>query len=142
MAGDAELAQRCARESTRLAQRSIMARTVLTPVRFDVGDAVHEVPAGWTIATLLPCSTRPQHPGSRSGTTTGGLTPARHRLRPRRHTCPARPFSLAAITTAVTALLATYDLAPRWSSCPAPVPAQIGSVARTDGQCLVSYGLR
>ena len=32
VAGDTDLAQRCALESTRLAQRSIMSRTVLSPV--------------------------------------------------------------------------------------------------------------
>jgi cytochrome P450 len=35
--GDRELSQRCALESTRLAQRSIMARAVLEPVAFDTG---------------------------------------------------------------------------------------------------------
>ncbi len=53
-AGNIELARRCALESTRLAQRSIMSRAVLSAVRFDVGNAVYDVPAGWTIATLLP----------------------------------------------------------------------------------------
>ena len=52
--GDGELAQRCALESTRLAQRSIMSRAVLAPVDLDTGDATYRVPAGWTIATLLP----------------------------------------------------------------------------------------
>lgn len=53
-AGDADLAQRCALESTRLAQRSIMARAVMKPVAFDTGAGVVDVPPGWTIATLLP----------------------------------------------------------------------------------------
>ena len=38
VAGDADLAQRCALESTRLAQRSIMSRAVLSPVVLDTGD--------------------------------------------------------------------------------------------------------
>ena len=42
--GDDDLARRCALESTRLAQRSIMSRAVLSPVAFDVGDAVYDVP--------------------------------------------------------------------------------------------------
>ncbi len=52
--GDRAFAERCALESTRLAQRSIMARYVVAPVTVDVGSAVHEVSAGVTIATLLP----------------------------------------------------------------------------------------
>ena len=53
--GDADLAQRCALESTRLAQRSIMSRAVLAPVDLDAGEVIYRVPAGWTIATLLRC---------------------------------------------------------------------------------------
>jgi cytochrome P450 len=52
--GDGDLAQRCALQSTRLAQRSIMSRAVLVPVDLDTGAATYRVPAGWTIATLLP----------------------------------------------------------------------------------------
>ncbi len=154
VAGDADLAQRCALESTRLAQRSIMARTVLRPVSLDVGDAVLEVPAGWTIATLLPLLNTSAGPGL------DRWEPSRwdrHRLADTsdlaspqlvtafghgRHTCPAQPFALAAMTAAATTLLGTYDLAPRWSSSPTPVPAQIGGVARADGPCIVDYALR
>ena len=42
--GDGDLAQRCALESTRLAQRSIMSRAVLAPVDFDIGDVTIECP--------------------------------------------------------------------------------------------------
>ncbi|GEP38214.1 hypothetical protein NPS01_18770 [Nocardioides psychrotolerans] len=154
VAGDTDLAQRCALESTRLAQRSIMARTVLGPVTLDVGDAVHQVPAGWTIATLLPLLNTTAAPRL------DRWDPSRwdrHRLADTsdlaspqlvtafghgRHSCPAQPFALAAMTAAVTTLLASYDLAPRWSSYPSPVPAQIGGVARADGPCVMSYVLR
>src|SRR5882757_6619165 len=61
--GDRDLAQRCALESTRLAQRSIMARAVLEPVAFDTGAGVVDVPPGWTIATLLPLLNRSAAPG-------------------------------------------------------------------------------
>ncbi|WP_343600919.1 hypothetical protein [Mycobacterium sp.] len=45
LAGDADgFAQRCALESTRLAQRSIMARAVVSPVRVDTGETVYTVP--------------------------------------------------------------------------------------------------
>ena len=59
--GDDELAQRCALESTRLAQRSIMSRR-RAPVDLDTGDVTHCVPAGWTIATLLPLLTPRSNP--------------------------------------------------------------------------------
>ncbi len=54
MAGDTDLAERCALETTRLAQRSIMARHVLAPVELDTGDATYELAPGSTVATLLP----------------------------------------------------------------------------------------
>ncbi len=85
--GDSELAQRCALESTRLAQRSIMSRTVLTPVDLDTGDVTYRVPAGWTIATLLPllntsAGARSRAPGIRAaGIGTGSPTRMRCRRR-------------------------------------------------------------
>jgi hypothetical protein len=59
------LAERCALESTRMAQRSIMARYVLSPVTLDVGGATLDIGAA-----------RPSPPSSRSP------TPARLRPRP------------------------------------------------------------
>jgi cytochrome P450 len=56
-----------------------------------------------------------------------------------RHSCPAQPFSLSAMTATMTRLLGTYSMAPAWTSHPRPVPAQIGGVARADGPCLLSY---
>jgi cytochrome P450 len=151
VAGDADLAQRCALESTRLAQRSIMARAVLSPVCLDTGEIGYEVPPGWTIATLLPLLNTSAAPG---------LTDwdpdrwARHRLIDQdalpspmlvtafghgRHSCPAQPFSLAAMTAAVTHLCGRYQMTPAWATHPRPVPAQIGGVARADGPCMLSY---
>jgi cytochrome P450 len=60
-AGD--FAQRCALESTRLAQRSIMARTVLAPVQLNTGEVTYQIPPGWTIATLLPLLNTSAAPG-------------------------------------------------------------------------------
>ena len=63
-AGDAALAERCALESTRLAQRSIMARAVLQPVDASTpATASYDVPPGWTIATLLPLLNTTAAPG-------------------------------------------------------------------------------
>ena len=53
-AGDHELAERCALESIRLAQRSIMLRAVLQPIDVDDGARTWRVEPGVTLATLLP----------------------------------------------------------------------------------------
>ena len=149
--GDAELAQRCALESTRLAQRSIMSRAVLAPVDLDTGDATYRVPAGWTIATLLPLLNSSVAPGLERWSPDRWH---RHRLADQdglpspmlvtafghgRHSCPAQPFSLAAMTSAMTRLLGHYRMTPRWASYPQPVPQQIGGVARAAGRCPVDY---
>jgi cytochrome P450 len=153
-AGDAGYAQGCALESTRLAQRSIMARTVLAPVTLDVGDAVLQVPAGWTVATLLPLLNTTAAPGL------ADWEPERwdrHRLRPvaglatprlvtafghGRHTCPAQPFSLAAMSTALLRLVTALELTAGWVDRPLPVPAQIGGVARAAGAVPLRYAVR
>jgi cytochrome P450 len=152
--GDRDLAQRCALESTRMAQRSIMSRAVLAPLTFDAGDAVVDVPTGWTIATLLPLLNTSAAPGLER------WDPARwhrHRLTDAdalpspmlvtafghgRHSCPAQPFSLSAMTAAMTRLLARYELTPGWATHPRPVPAQIGGVARALHACPVRYTRR
>ena len=149
--GDADLAQRCALESIRLAQRSIMSRAVLSPVELDTGDVRYQVPPGWTIATLLPllntsAATGLEHWDPDRWT--------RHRLADEkalpspmlvtsfghgRHSCPAQPFSLSAMTAAMTHLLGNYRVTPGWTTHPRPVPAQIGGVARSDDRCPLSY---
>jgi cytochrome P450 len=149
--GDNEFARHCALESTRLAQRSIMTRTVLSPVDFNTGEVTYQVPPGWNLATLLPLLNTSVAPG---------LTQwdpdrwTRHRLTEQdalpspvlvtafghgRHSCPAQPFSLAAMTAAMTHLLRGYQMTPGWTTHPQPVPAQIGGVARAEGRCLVDY---
>jgi cytochrome P450 len=149
--GDSDFAQRCALESTRLAQRSIMTRTVLAPVHFDTGEVTYQVPPGWTIATLLPLLNTSVAPGLKQWDPDRWN---RHRLTDQnalpspmlvtafghgRHSCPAQPFSLAAMTAATTHLLREYHMTPCWTSHPQPVPAQIGGVARAAGPCLVDY---
>jgi cytochrome P450 len=150
-AGENDLARRCALESTRMAQRSIMTRAVLAPVCMDTGDATYEVPPGWMVATLLPLLNTSAAPNL------AHWDPDRwtgHRLRDAaalpspmlvtafghgRHSCPAQPFSLAAMTTAVTRLLGRYQMTPQWTAHPVPVPAQIGGVARAAESCPVDY---
>jgi cytochrome P450 len=151
VAGDPGLAQRCALESIRLAQRSIMSRAVLSPVVLDTGEISYEVPPGWTISTLLPLL---------NTSVAAGLDRwdpdrwTRHRLTDEkslpspmlvtafghgRHSCPAQPFSLSAMTAAMTHLLGGYEMTPEWTTHPLPVPAQIGGVARAEGPCRLSY---
>jgi cytochrome P450 len=152
--GDRARAEQCALESIRLAQRSIMARYVTAEVSLDTGDAVHVVTPGVTIATLLPLTNTTAAPGF------GAWDPDRWNRRRLadpsalptvelvtafghgRHTCPAQPFSLSAMTIAVTRLLAAYRWEARWSGHPRPVPAQIGGVARAAGPCRASFGPR
>ncbi|WP_183092201.1 cytochrome P450 [Nocardioides stalactiti] len=153
-AGDRELAARCALESTRLAQRSIMARTVLAPVTFDTGDATYDVSPGATIATLLPLTNRSPELGHDTWspdrwtrhrfTDTAGLASPQlvTAFGHGKHSCPAQPFSIAAMTMAATHLLTQFELEPRWSSYPRPVPAQIGGVARAAEPCLMTYRRR
>jgi cytochrome P450 len=151
---DNEFARRCALESTRLAQRSIMTRTVLTPVDFDTGEVTYRVPPGWNVATLLPLLNTSVAPGLERWDPDRWT---RHRLTEQdalpspvlvtafghgRHSCPAQPFSLAAMTAAMTHLFREYRMKPGWTTHPQPVPAQIGGVARAEGPCLVDYAPR
>jgi cytochrome P450 len=150
-AGDRKLAETCALESIRLAQRSIMARYVLEPVSLDVGDGVHDVSPGVTVATLLPLMNSTAAPGlevwdpnhwrgrrlaDASKLATVELVTA---FGHGRHTCPAQPFALSAMTAAVTVLLTEFAMTPGWSGSPSPVPAQIGGVARAGDDCPLGY---
>lgn len=134
-----------------MAQRSIMSRAVLTPHDFDTGEVSYRVPAGWTIATLLPLLNTSVAPGLQH------WEPDRwhhHRLADPsalpspmlvtafghgKHSCPAQPFSLAAMTAAMTHLLGRYAMTPQWTGHPEPVPAQIGGVARAAEPCAIRY---
>ena len=128
-----------------------MSRAVLEPVDLDTGDVVYRVPAGWTIATLLPLLNKSAAPGLQTWDPDRWR---RHRLADTaalpspmlvtafghgKHSCPAQPFSLAAMTTAMTHLCSRYAMTPGWSAYPRPVPAQIGGVARSADACPVEY---
>ena len=149
-AGEDGLLERCALESTRLAQRSIMLRAVLRPVEVDDGVTTWNLEPGTVVATFLPLTNTSSAPGldvydpdrwqrrrlrdeaelaARELVTTFGHG---------RHTCPAMPFSLTAMTRSVQALLDRYRLTPTFSSA-TPLPGQIGGVARAAGPCVVTY---
>ncbi len=152
--GDVGLAETCALESTRMAQRSIMARYTLAPFSIDLEEGPLEVPAGMTVATLLPLTNCSAAPGldrwdparwnRRRLRTPNGLAAAElvtvfgHGG----HSCPARPFSLAAMTLTSRRLLSQFRWEPSWSVHPDPVPAQIGGVARAAAPCRARYRRR
>jgi cytochrome P450 len=153
VAGDGALAEQCTLESTRLAQRSIMGRTVLAEVEFDDGDEVYSVGPGATIATLLPL-TNSAAPGyqdwkperwnrSRLADPSALASPTLvTAFGHGKHSCPAQPFSLAAMSMAVTHLFGAYAIEADWTTYPVPVPAQIGGVARTADSCPARYSSR
>jgi cytochrome P450 len=152
--GDAGLAETCALESTRMAQRSIMVRYTLAPFSIELEEGPLEIPAGLTVATLLPLTNRSAAPGL------DRWDPARWNRRRLRapnglaaaelvtvfghggHSCPARPFSLAAMTLTSRRLLSRFRWEPSWSAHPDPVPAQIGGVARAAVPSRVRYRRR
>ena len=149
-AGEPGLLERCALESTRLGQRSIMLRAVLAPTTIADEQRSYAVPAGAQIATLLPLTNTSAMPGLE------GYDPdrwVRRRLRddadlPARelvttfghgaHTCPAQPFSLAAMCTSAERFFATYETDARFTEVE-PLPVQIGGVARSAEPCTVAY---
>ena len=124
---------------------------MLSPVSFDTGDATYELTAGMFVATLLPLLNTTAAEGLehwqpdrwsrwRLAEPTGLESPQLvTAFGHGKHTCPAQPFSLSAMTKAVTHLLGAYELTPTWTSHPRPVPAQIGGVARADGPAEVTY---
>ena len=126
-AGDHGLAERCALESIRLAQRSIMLRTVLNPIEVDDGTCTYRVQPGVTLATLLPLTNtssadletydpdrwiRRRIRDERGGPVRELVTTFGHGA----HTCPAQPFSLSVMTTVLERMLARYDLVPAFAN--------------------------
>ncbi len=153
-AGNLRFAETCALESIRMAQRSIVSRFVVEPVALDVGATVHRVSKGVTIATLLPLTNKsaapgldvwdPDHWNRRRLAGDVGL-PAVELVTAfghGRHTCPAQPFSLSAMTLTASRVLDTYELVPGWREPPSPVPTQVGAIARSSQPCPVRYRSR
>lgn len=145
---DQDLVTRCVLESTRIGQRSIMLRTVLTPVSIDDGSQTYEVSPGATLATFLPLTNMHAGPGldrydpdrwqGPRLVSPPGLPPELvitfgHGP----HTCPARPFSVTAMSRVIARLFDAYDLEPQFDD-PKPRPDQIGGVARAAEPCPVT----
>ncbi|HLM19226.1 MAG TPA: cytochrome [Acidimicrobiia bacterium] len=154
-AGGAGLAERCALESTRLGQRSVMLRAVLAPAEVRDEQHAYRVAPGAQIATLLPLTNTTAAPGLDRYDPDRWV---RRRLRdevdlPARelvttfghgeHTCPAQPFSLAAMCRSAERLVATYDLEPAAGfTAVTPLAVQIGGIARSQRPCEVHYRAR
>ena len=147
------LAERCALESTRIAQRSIMLRAVTRPITVDDGEHTYSVAPGASVATLLPLLNTSAAPGL------DRYDPDRWQRRRLRdeaalaarelvtafghgsHTCPAQPFSLAAMSRTLTQLVDAFALDPP-ATPPRPLAEQIGGVARGAAPCLLPYRRR
>ena len=142
-----DLASRCALESIRIAQRSIMLRTVLELIALDDGSEIYQVEPGATLATFLPITNiagvadlSAYDPDrwhgfrliSPSDLPPGAVTTFGHGP----HSCPARAFSITAIVRVVERLFGAFDLEPRFAHASAP-PEQIGGVARCAAPCPV-----
>jgi hypothetical protein len=151
--GNVELAERCALESIRIAQRSIMLRMVVKPLDFRDEVTTYRVEPGAFIATLLPLTNTTAAPGldtydperwarrhlrepnglaARELVTTFG-----HGL----HSCPAQSFSLTSIAQTVCVMSQTFHLTPQFEQVK-PLAAQIGGVARADRPTPVAYARR
>ena len=152
-AGEDGLLERCALESTRLGQRSIMLRAVLAPTTVRDEQHVYAVSPGAQIATLLPLTNTTAMPGlegydpdrwNRRRLRDEAVLPARELVTTfghGAHTCPAQPFSLAAMCLSAERLFGTYDVVPRFTDV-RPLPVQIGGVARAAAPCVVEYRRR
>jgi len=151
--GEEGLLERCALESTRLGQRSIMLRAVLAPTSVSDEVATYQVAPGAQIATLLPLTNTSAAPGldrydpdrwTRRRLRDEGALPARELVTTfghGAHTCPAQPFSLAAMGASARRFFSTFEVEPRFTSVE-PLAVQIGGVARSARPCTVTYRRR
>jgi cytochrome P450 len=152
-AGDDALLERCAHESIRLRQRSIVLRRILAPCVLETEEARYALEPGLFLATMMSVTnTRaaagldtfdPDHYAGpqlvdRSKLAASELvTTFGHGA----HYCPAARFSVASIRLSVRALLDHLELEPQFSA-PKPLRRQIGGVARADRPCRVAYRRR
>ena len=148
---DGAAIERCTLEAIRLAQRSIMMRTALRRVEIDVGDRVLSVDRGAVIATMLPVTNLTAEPslgdwrpdrwignvrrGPSGLQTAEQVTTFGHGS----HRCPARRFSMTAISRTLSRLCGEYDLHAAFDGVPEPLAHQIGGVGRPESPCPIVY---
>jgi cytochrome P450 len=150
VAGDAALLERCALESIRIGQCSVMLRTVMHEIEIDDGRTRYRLAPGVTLATMLALTNTTSAPDldryepdrwdgrrlrdeqqlpTREAVTTFGFGP---------HRCPAQRFSMSAITRTVRRLATRYELTARFDAV-RPIPEQIGGVGRAADPCPIAY---
>ena len=152
-AGDQDLLERCASESIRIAQRSIVLRRTLSEVQLADEKTGYDIAPGVFLATMMSVTNQSAAPGldrfdpdnyrGRRFAHNAAL-PARELVTTfghGRHSCPAQRFSISAIRMAVGRLIETFDLTPRYRD-PQPLRRQIGGVARADRPCPIDYRAR
>lgn len=151
VAGDAAAVDRCALEAIRLGQRSIMMRTALRPLVLDDGVSVRSVGRGTIVATMVPLTNVDAEPSlaywrpdrwigrTRSGpdglSTPEQITTFGHGT----HRCPARRFSMSAISMTMLRLFSEFDLVGEFDEIPGPLSHQIGGVGRAAEPCPIRY---
>lgn len=152
-AGDDALLERCAHESIRLRQRSIVLRKIMKPCIIADEHAEYALEPGLFLATMMSVTNTqglegldqfdPDHYRGPQFQRAGELearelvTTFGHGA----HYCPAQRFSISAIRIGTRALLDHFDLDPRFKD-PAPLRRQIGGVARADRPCTIGYRRR
>ncbi|MEM7408788.1 MAG: cytochrome P450 [Myxococcota bacterium] len=151
--GDDALLERCAHESIRLRQRSMILRQVLRPAELFDGRHTYQLKLGAFVATVLSVTNDsvlsglehfdPDHYAGRRFTRADELeaTESVTTFGFGAHSCPAQGFAILAIRHAVGELLRRFELEPRFSE-PKPLRRQLGGVARADRPCRVAYRLR
>ena len=152
-AGDDALLERCAHESIRLRQRSIVLRRILKPCELSDEQATYQLEPGLSLATMMSVTNTTAAPGLDRFDPENYRGPLFQRARelPGKelvstfghgaHYCPAARFSISAIRIATKAMLERFELEPRFRD-PGPLRRQIGGVARADRPCRIGYTRR
>ncbi len=152
-AGDDALLERCAHESIRLRQRSIVLRRILKPCQLADERATYRLEPGLSLATMMSVTNTSAAPGLDRFDPDHYRGPLFQRTRELAgkelvstfghgaHYCPAARFSISAIRIATRALLERFELERRFRD-PAPLRRQIGGVARADRPCRIGYRRR
>ncbi|MFO0689708.1 MAG: cytochrome P450 [Myxococcota bacterium] len=151
--GDDALLERCAHESIRLRQRSIVLRRILRPCTLADEHARYRLEPGLSLATMMSVTNTTAAPGLDRFDPDHYRGPLFQRTKELAgkelvstfghgaHYCPAARFSISSIRIATRALVERFDLTPRFRD-PRPLRRQIGGVARADRPCRVGYARR
>jgi cytochrome P450 len=151
--GDDALLERCAHESIRLRQRSIVLRRILKPCTLADEHHRYALEPGLSLATMMSVTNTTAAPGLDRFDPDHYRGPVFQRTRELdgkelvttfghgAHYCPAARFSVSAIRIATRALIERFELTKRFDA-PQPLRRQIGGVARADRPCRIGYARR